>query len=111
MSEVLDAARRAKAAAAALAPLPRKVKDEALLAMADALVAETARILEANARDVEAARAQGTAEGLVDRLTLTESRIAAMADSQWRCAASSGGRRSPRRALRARGSLPFPSLL
>ncbi|MCU1601759.1 MAG: glutamate-5-semialdehyde dehydrogenase, partial [Frankiales bacterium] len=80
MSEVLDAARRAKVAAAALAPLPRKVKDAALLAMADALVAETPRILEANAIDVAAAREAGTAEGLVDRLALTESRVAAMAD-------------------------------
>ena len=80
MSEVLDAARRAKTAAAALAPLPRKTKDAALLSMADALVASTARILEANARDVAAARDGGTAEGLIDRLSLTEARIAAMAD-------------------------------
>jgi glutamate-5-semialdehyde dehydrogenase len=80
MSEVLDAARRAKVAAAALAPLPRSTKDAALLAMADALVASTALILEANARDVAAGREAGTAEGLLDRLALTESRIAAMAD-------------------------------
>jgi glutamate-5-semialdehyde dehydrogenase len=80
MSEVLDAARRAKSAAAALAPLPRKTKDAALLSMADALVAESSRILEANRRDVDAGRAQGTSEALLDRLTLTESRIAAMAD-------------------------------
>ena len=80
MSEVLDAARRAKAAAAALAPLPRKTKDAALLSMASALVASSARILEANARDVAAARETGTVEGLVDRLALTEARIEAMAD-------------------------------
>ena len=80
MSEVLDAARRAKTAAAALAPLPRKTKDAALLAMADALVAESARILEANKRDVDAGRAAGTSESLLDRLALTEARIASMAD-------------------------------
>jgi glutamate-5-semialdehyde dehydrogenase len=80
MSEVLEAARRAKAAAAALAPLPRKTKDAALHAMADALVASTDRILAANAVDVAAAREAGTAEGLVDRLALTEARVAAMAD-------------------------------
>src|SRR4051812_46373746 len=80
MSEVLDAARRAKAAAAALAPLPRSTKDKALLAMADALVAESGRILAANAEDVAAGREAGTSEGLLDRLTLTEARIAAMAD-------------------------------
>jgi glutamate-5-semialdehyde dehydrogenase len=80
MSEVLEAARRAKAAAAALAPLPRKVKDAALLSMADALVAEQDRILEANARDVAAGREAGTSEAMLDRLALTEARIAAMAD-------------------------------
>jgi glutamate-5-semialdehyde dehydrogenase len=80
MSEVLEAARRAKAAAAALAPLPRKVKDAALLSMADALVAEQARILQANGKDVAAGREAGTSEALLDRLALTESRIAAMAD-------------------------------
>jgi glutamate-5-semialdehyde dehydrogenase len=80
MSEVLDAARRAKVAAAALAPLTRATKDAALLAMADALVAETARILEANALDVAAGREAGTSEAMLDRLALTESRVAAMAD-------------------------------
>ena len=80
MSEVLDAARRAKTAAAALAPLPRKAKDAALLAMAEALVAEQDRILTANGRDVAAAREAGTSESLIDRLALTPERIGAMAD-------------------------------
>jgi glutamate-5-semialdehyde dehydrogenase len=44
-------------AAAGLAPLARKDKDAALLAMADALVASTDRVLAANAEDVEAGRA------------------------------------------------------
>ena len=80
MSEVLDAARRAKTAAAALAPLTRSTKDAALLAMADALVAEQAAILAANAQDVEAARAAGISASMVDRLALTPTRIEAMAD-------------------------------
>jgi glutamate-5-semialdehyde dehydrogenase len=80
MSEVLDAARRARTAAAALAPLPRKVKDAALLAMADALEASEQQILAANAEDVEAGRAAGTSEALLDRLALTPARLAAMAD-------------------------------
>jgi glutamate-5-semialdehyde dehydrogenase len=80
MSEVLDAARRAKAAAAALAPLTRATKDAALLAMADALVAEQDRILAANALDVAAGRASGTSEAMLDRLALTPARIEAMAD-------------------------------
>jgi glutamate-5-semialdehyde dehydrogenase len=80
MSQVLDAARRARTAAAALAPLPRKVKDAALLAMADALVQAEAQILAANAEDLEAGRAAGTSEALLDRLALTPDRLAAMAD-------------------------------
>jgi len=80
MSEVLEAARRARAAAAALAPLPRKVKDEALLAMADALLAAEDRVLSANAEDVDAGRAAGTSEALLDRLALTPARLEAMAD-------------------------------
>ena len=80
MSEVLNAARRAKTAAAALAPLTRATKDAALLAMADALVAEQAAILAANAQDVQAARAAGTSASMVDRLALTPARIEAMAD-------------------------------
>ena len=80
MSEVLNAARRAKTAAAALAPLTRATKDAALLAMADALVAEQAAILAANAQDVQAARAAGTSASMVERLALTPARIEAMAD-------------------------------
>ena len=80
MSEVLEACRRARTAAAGLAALPRKVKDAALQSMADALEAEQARILEANELDVTAGREAGTSEALLDRLTLTPSRITAMAD-------------------------------
>ena len=52
--EVHAVAGQARTAAAALAPLPRSAKDAALLAMADALVAHTDRVLDANARDVAA---------------------------------------------------------
>ncbi|MFB7476351.1 glutamate-5-semialdehyde dehydrogenase [Kitasatospora sp. NPDC056184] len=78
-SPVLAVARRAREAAAALAPLPRGAKDAALRAVADALVARAAEITAANAEDVERARAAGTAESVIDRLTLTEERIAAIA--------------------------------
>jgi glutamate-5-semialdehyde dehydrogenase len=80
MSEVVEACRRARTAAAGLAPLPRTVKDAALLAMADALEQQTAAILAANAEDVDAGRAAGTSEALLDRLALTPARVAAMAD-------------------------------
>jgi glutamate-5-semialdehyde dehydrogenase len=69
------AARRARVAAAELALLHRAEKDRALLAMADALRGNAARILAANAEDVDAARRAGMASALVDRLTLTEQRI------------------------------------
>src|SRR5437764_4785795 len=48
--------------------------------MADALVAGTPEILAGNDADVAAARSAGTAEALIDRLTLTAARVAAMAD-------------------------------
>ena len=80
MSEVLEVARRARTAAAALAPLPRGAKDAALHAMADALEARVDEVLAANAEDVAAARAAGTPEAQVDRLALTPDRVRAMAD-------------------------------
>ncbi|GAB2627313.1 glutamate-5-semialdehyde dehydrogenase [Streptomyces capparidis] len=78
-SPVIDSARRAREAAAVLAPLPRTARDGALLAVADALVARTAEIVAANAEDVARARAAGTSDAIVDRLTLTPERVAAIA--------------------------------
>ncbi|HLK44231.1 MAG TPA: glutamate-5-semialdehyde dehydrogenase [Thermoleophilia bacterium] len=80
-SEVVHAARRARTAAADLAVLTRAQKDHALHALADALVAEAPRIVAANAEDVARARENGTSEGIIDRLTLTEDRIAKIADA------------------------------
>ncbi|MFJ2403112.1 glutamate-5-semialdehyde dehydrogenase [Streptomyces xanthochromogenes] len=79
MSPVTQTAYRARAAAAEIAPLPRAVKDEALLAIADALQVRTAEIVEANAVDVAKAREAGTSETVIDRLTLTPERIHAIA--------------------------------
>lgn len=81
MSEqVLEQARRAKVAARRLGALVTVVKNGALNAMAEALLAHCEAILEANAGDVEVARGRGLAEALVERLTLTPKRIAAMAE-------------------------------
>ena len=74
--DVFACAQRARVAAAALAPLPRSAKDRALLAMADALVANCAEVLAANAADV----ARDADNPLIDRLRLDEGRVAAMAD-------------------------------
>ncbi|HEY3410111.1 MAG TPA: glutamate-5-semialdehyde dehydrogenase [Propionicimonas sp.] len=73
-----DQAGLARIASRALAVLNRSQKDAALHAMADALAAATAAVLAANALDVDAARAAGTNESLVDRLCLTASRVDAM---------------------------------
>ena len=75
----LEILQRAKAATAALSTLTTEKKNAALLAMADALVADTAAILAANAADMEAAKAT-ISPVMLDRLALTEARIAAMAE-------------------------------
>ena len=68
----------AKAAKTAVAALTRAQKDAALTAMADALDAHEAEILEANRADLEAA-AGTISEVMLDRLRLTPERIAGMA--------------------------------
>ena len=78
--EVLDVAKRSRGAAIGLAQLTRAAKDRALLAMADALVASTGPVLEANADDLARGRESGMASGMLDRLALDEKRVAAMAD-------------------------------
>ena len=78
---VLDVCRRAKEASRALAIAPGAIKDAALHAMADALVSHAQRIVEANADDVRRAVEAGMNPGLVDRLTLTEARIGAIAEA------------------------------
>ena len=77
--QVLDAARRSRAAARVLATATSAVKNAALRAMAGALRAAEQPILTANAEDVAAGRSDGLAEALLDRLTLTPARIEAMA--------------------------------
>jgi glutamate-5-semialdehyde dehydrogenase len=79
-TSVQDAAERAKAAAADLAPQTRNAKDAALRAMADALLARAREVVAANAADLERGRSAGLSTSLLDRLTLTEARVAAMAD-------------------------------
>ncbi len=70
---------RAKAAAGELAALRAPEKNAALEAMADETLACREEILSANANDVDAARAKGMAEQMLDRLTLTPARLEAMA--------------------------------
>ncbi len=78
---VLDVARRAREASTVLGPANRSTKDAAILAMADALDARVDEVVAANTGDVQRAVASGTAEGLVDRLTLTPERLTGIADA------------------------------
>ena len=66
---------RAREAARQVATANRAAKDNALLAVGAALVANSSTILAANALDVEAGQANGTSKALLDRLSLTEERI------------------------------------
>ena len=77
--EVLEAARRAREASHGLALATRAQKDRALHAMADGLLAASADVLAANAEDVARAEQGGTPPNIVDRLRLTDERLAGMA--------------------------------
>jgi glutamate-5-semialdehyde dehydrogenase len=77
---VQEQAQKARTAALTLSSATRATKDAALLAMADSLGKSETAILEANARDVERAEANGTSTALIDRLRLTPDRIAGMVD-------------------------------
>ena len=70
----------AKRAAAKLAVTSTAVKNKALLAMAEALLAKQEQILAANAIDMEQAAAKGMKSSMLDRLKLTAARIEGMAD-------------------------------
>lgn len=72
-------ARLAKEASRTAAKLGTDDKNRGLLAVADELVAQKEMILEENAKDVEAAKAKGTKQSLIDRLALSEKRIEDMA--------------------------------
>jgi len=71
--------RAARKAARALALSSGATRDRALHAAAAAIRAQEAEILAANAQDVEDARARGTTGSFIDRLTLDEARVEAMA--------------------------------
>src|SRR5579859_4947377 len=76
---VRSAGRAARATVPGLAVVPAGRLDDALRAMADLLGVRSAAVLEANAQDLAAARADGIGDGLLDRLRLDDARLAAMA--------------------------------
>jgi glutamate-5-semialdehyde dehydrogenase len=84
---VAETCAAAQRASRVLATLPSSVKDAALEAIAVALLEHTPEILEANARDLEAAREFGLPAALLDRLALDQGRIAGMASGVRKIAA------------------------
>ncbi|MEW6380355.1 MAG: glutamate-5-semialdehyde dehydrogenase [bacterium] len=76
---VLAQARLARQSARKLATLSSSVKDQALLLMAARIEGQMEDILSANRKDVEAGEQKGLSRAMIDRLTLTPARIAAMA--------------------------------
>ncbi|MFD4327374.1 glutamate-5-semialdehyde dehydrogenase [Nocardioides sp. NPDC058538] len=72
---IREVAAKAREASYQLAVAPRSVKDAALHAMADALLARADEVLEANAADVARAEASGSPANIIDRLTLTPERL------------------------------------
>ena len=77
---MLEVGRRARAASRAVARAESAAKNRALLAAAAAVRRDTRTLLAANAEDVKTARAAGRDAAFIDRLTLTEKTVAAIAE-------------------------------
>ncbi|MBE9635428.1 glutamate-5-semialdehyde dehydrogenase [Salipiger mangrovisoli] len=77
---MIDLGQRAKAAAAELAFTPPERKTEALEAAADAVWARRAEILASNEKDMQFGRDKGLSDAMMDRLLLTEERLAAVVE-------------------------------
>src|ERR1700760_2346342 len=81
LTELMTAlASQARDAARVLSLAPAEQKNKALEAIERAIRSNSADILAANAEDVAEVRANGATSAFIDRLTLTQSRIEAMAD-------------------------------
>ncbi|QIW18266.1 glutamate-5-semialdehyde dehydrogenase [Bacillus thuringiensis] len=80
MNEVLAKGKKAKEIARELVLKSTSQKNEALAAIAERLIVETAYIVEENKRDIEEGKAKGFSASLLDRLMLTEQRIVDMAE-------------------------------
>ncbi|GFP32928.1 glutamate-5-semialdehyde dehydrogenase, partial [Candidatus Hakubella thermalkaliphila] len=80
MMDLTEMGQRAKKAATILASSSTQVKNSALILMADALMENSVRVMEANQKDVEESQARGMSEILLDRLVLNEKRVADMAE-------------------------------
>ena len=80
MNDLQTQAKRAREAWRVLAVAGTEKKNAALHAMADCLMENQEKILSANRLDIEAAREKGTGAAFIERLTLNEKRVLAMAE-------------------------------
>ena len=78
--ELIEICKKAKKVKYEIQCLTTKEKNDALLAVADKLVAEADSIIAANAKDYERGVSNGMHKGLLDRLLLDKKRIEAMAE-------------------------------
>ncbi|NLJ94566.1 MAG: glutamate-5-semialdehyde dehydrogenase [Clostridiaceae bacterium] len=78
---IVKISQNAQAATSEMRKISTEKKNQILLAVADALVAEKEEIKKANERDIQAGKKNNLSEALIDRLTLNDSRIQGMADS------------------------------
>ena len=78
---ILEICKKAKRASAQLAKASAEQKNNALIRMADSLEKSCNEILEANKKDVEAARVKGIKDALIDRLILDKKRVYSMASN------------------------------
>ena len=78
---ILELCNQSRMAIPALQSSTGKQRNDALLAMADALMQDTEAILCANATDLKGARDNGVPPQMVDRLTLTSARLAGIAQA------------------------------
>lgn len=79
--DMIDIARAAKNASFLMGHISSAVKDKALLTMADGIERNEADILSANRKDILAAKKKKLKSAFIERLTLSDKRIRAMADS------------------------------
>ena len=80
MNELLSKCILAKNATQKLISISTTTKNNALKAIADAIIDNADTIIKANKKDIDIARANGTREAMIDRLTLTTDRIKGISD-------------------------------
>lgn len=80
MNSLIDLGIKAKSASKSLVAVSGQLKNEALKSIAKALIEHQDEIIAANELDLDAARKSGMSNAMLDRLSLSESRIKGMAD-------------------------------